>query len=181
MGLLQPVYIKGNLTNACTATNFPYCSLHTISFSLHRLSNLCFPLGSFSPGNFFLFWVSVLNVHVLGQMLLLASDTSVPRHCRQLGAASFGTTKPRPQPLQRSCKGVLQCPSTSDELGEQHASTKHLLSLAQPLLVSSGSSFSTDRGAKESQVAVLTKEDALQLYPLECLSGLLKLTLPPYR
>lgn len=104
-------------------------------------------------------------------MLLLASDTAVPRCCGQLGAASLGITKPRPQPLQRGCKGVLQCNSTSDELGDQHASTKHLLYLAQPLLVSSGSSFSTGRGVKESQVAVLSKEDALQLYPLEYLFG----------
>lgn len=161
MGLLQPVYIKGNLTDACMATNFPYCSLHTVSQTcVFPWVHSCLVIFS-----------SVFNVHVLGQMLLLASDTAVPRCCEQLGAASLGITKLRPQPLQRGCKGVLQCNSTSYELGDQHASTKHLLSLAQPLLVSSGSSFSTGRGVKESQVAVLAKEDALQLYPLEYLFG----------
>jgi len=132
-----------------------HCSLRTIPCSLRHLSNLLFPLGAFSLDTFFLFRVSVFNVCVLGQMLLLASDTSVPRRCGQLGAA-VTLQNPDHNPCKGSCKGMPQPPSTSDELQDQRTGTKHLLPLAQPILVSSGSSFSAGRGRKQPLVDVLT-------------------------
>lgn len=82
----------------CDYYAFHYCPLHAIPCSLHHLSNPLSPLGSFSPDTFFLFWVLVFNVHVLGQAPLLASDTPARRPCGRLGAASIRVTKPRPQP-----------------------------------------------------------------------------------
>lgn len=75
-----------------------------------------------------------------------------------------------------------QRPSTSDQLRDQHTSTKHLLPLAQTLVGSSGSSFSAGRGVKQPQVAALIrqKKSHLNYTRWEYLFGSLKLTLPPH-
>lgn len=172
ISLLQPAYIKGNLTDASVATNFDYCSLHNFLLLTAPLKPFCFFPGIHYPLVILLFWVSVFDFCALGQMLLLAPDSSAPRQCEQLeqhlsmlenqnAACAKGYHSVLPPQMSFGTRAPalhIYCPLLN-----------HFLSAVE------GVSDGTARGSCTDLA-----KDSPKFYPLEYFFGLLKLTLPLY-